>query len=275
MIPMQVVQLALKEEPRVPLEAEALLPETCLALDEDGIRGLTVYHGNKRRTVGDFFSVDGCRSERLELVGDLSKLKRIGWGMKRGSIRIRGSTGMHLGALMSGGSILVEGNAGDWLGAQMSGGTIRVKGNAGNFAGAAYRGEKRGMTGGTILIEGSAGHMAGELMRRGMIAIGKDSGDFPGGSMLAGTVVIFGRPGERPGGGMKRGTVLCLEEATVLPTFRYNCTFNPIVARILLSYLKAEGFPVREEHLSGSYRRYSGDISELGKGEILIWNHPT
>jgi hypothetical protein len=29
--------------------------------------------------------------------------------------------------------------------------------------------------------------------------------------------------------------------------------------------------PVEERHLAGFYRRYSGDLAELGKGEILAW----
>jgi hypothetical protein len=28
---------------------------------------------------------------------------------------------------------------------------------------------------------------------------------------------------------------------------------------------------VKPEHLTGLYRRYSGDLAELGAGEILVW----
>ena len=31
------------------------------------------------------------------------------------------------------------------------------------------------------------------------------------------------------------------------------------------------GLPVRPRHLNGLYRRYSGDMAELAKGEILAW----
>jgi hypothetical protein len=31
------------------------------------------------------------------------------------------------------------------------------------------------------------------------------------------------------------------------------------------------GLPVEGRHLSGYYRRYSGDLADLGKGEILAW----
>ena len=40
----------------------------------------------------------------------------------------------------------------------------------------------------------------------------------------------------------------------------------------MLTRLKARyDLPVEERHLTGFYRRYSGDLAELGKGEILAW----
>ena len=107
-------------------------------------------------------------------------------------------------------------------------------------------------------------------MRRGLIAIGGDTGDFPGVSMIAGTVFVFGQPGIRPGAGMKRGTlILCGPSATLLPTFRRDCDYRPAFLRMYLRQLRAWGFGVYDEHLEGTYRRYSGDLVALGKGEIL------
>jgi hypothetical protein len=41
---------------------------------------------------------------------------------------------------------------------------------------------------------------------------------------------------------------------------------------MLFSRLRsAYGLPVRPRHINGFYRRYSGDMAELGKGEILAW----
>ena len=68
--------------------------------------------------------------------------------MSRGTIRVRGHVGMHLGAFMTGGAIEVNGDAGDWLGAEMRDGRIRVRGNVGGQTGAAYRGAAAGMSGG-------------------------------------------------------------------------------------------------------------------------------
>jgi formylmethanofuran dehydrogenase subunit C len=55
----------------------------------------------------------------------------------------------------------------------------------------------------------------------------------------------------------------------LLPTFRYDCTYRPVFLGLNLRRLRAWGFPVADEHFSGLYRRYSGDLVGLGKGEIL------
>ena len=40
----------------------------------------------------------------------------------------------------------------------------------------------------------------------------------------------------------------------------------------MLTRLRARyRLPVKRAHLTGLYRRYSGDMAELGKGEILEW----
>jgi hypothetical protein len=41
---------------------------------------------------------------------------------------------------------------------------------------------------------------------------------------------------------------------------------------VLLRYLRSRyGLPVAPRHITGRYDRYSGDMAELGKGEILTW----
>jgi formylmethanofuran dehydrogenase subunit C len=181
---------------------------------------------------------------------------------------------MHLGAYMSGGEIFVEGSAGDWLGAHMRGGLIRVQGNAGHQVGAGYRGEKQGMRGGVIIVEGDAGNEVGLLMRRGLIAVTGSVGDFTGGAMIAGSIVTFGKVGIRTGAGMKRGTIVLLgePEPELLPTFHYDCRYRPAFLRIYLRQLREMGLPVKEEHITGYYLRHNGDITALGKGEILIYD---
>jgi formylmethanofuran dehydrogenase subunit C len=154
----------------------------------------------------------------------------------------------------------------------MRGGRIHVRGNAGHLVGAAYRGSRAGMRGGVILVEGNAGNEIGGTMRRGLIAIGGNTGDFVAVSLIAGTVFVFGQPGIRSGAGMKRGTLALFgERPQLLPTFRIDCVYRPVFMSLYLRQLRAWGFPVREEFLHGFYRRYSGDLVALGKGEILEW----
>lgn len=272
---MSEVTLILREKSNIPIEADAIRPDIFADKSYQEIEALPLYHGNKERKLGEIFEVRGERSDRIRVIGDLSHIKKIGYGMKGGRIVIEGNVGMHLGATMKGGEIVVEGNASDWLGAEMRGGLIRVKGDAGNLIGAAYRGSKRGMNRGAIIVEGSAGDGVGELMRRGLIVILGDACDFVGVHMIAGSIIVFGKMGKRPGAGMKRGTIVTFQEPRLLPTFRYDCTYSPAFLRVYLRALRRYGLEIREDYITGSYRRYNGDISELGKGEILIYERKT
>jgi formylmethanofuran dehydrogenase subunit C len=109
-------------------------------------------------------------------------------------------------------------------------------------------------------------------MRRGIIVIAGRAGDQAGLGMIAGNVVVFGATGAEPGLGSKRGSVVALGPITPPPTYYYACTYQPVHLRLLLTRLRLRyGLPVRPRHLNGFYRRYSGDMAELGKGEILAW----
>src|SRR4051794_7024582 len=147
--------LTLKRTPDVPLEAECLSPDVFAGKEPADVRALPVFHGKRRLRLDHFFDLDGPDGDILHLHGDPGRVKWVGKEMTRGTVRIHGSVGMHLGAHMKGGTIEVRGNAGDWVGAEMTGGTIHVRGNAGGQVGAAYRGSLSGMNRGTILIEGS------------------------------------------------------------------------------------------------------------------------
>jgi len=115
----------------------------------------------------------------------------------------------------------------------------------------------------------------GALMRRGLIAVLGDVGDFAGLFMIAGSLFVLGRLGMRPGAGMKRATIVTFHPAELLPTFRYDCTYRPAFLRLLLEGLRTHGVAVGDEFLDGAYRRYSGDFTALGKGEILVWQNPS
>ena len=130
------------------------------------------------------------------------------------------------------------------------------------------------MNRGLIIVEGNAGNEVGATMRRGLIVVLGDVGDFCGAFTIAGSIIVFGRLGARPGAGIKRGTIVTLQSdpPELLPTFRYDCVYQPGFLRLVFQNLRAHGVTVKDEHLAGYYRRYSGDLNALGKGEILVYD---
>jgi formylmethanofuran dehydrogenase subunit C len=267
-----MITFTLKEQPQVPLEAEALSPDVMVQLANSAIRALPVFLGKRQCRVDDFFTVEGEASDELEIRGDARKVKWIGRAMTRGRITVVGNAGMHLGAYMKGGSIEVSGDAFDWLGAEMSGGLIRIRGNAGGQVGAAYRGSMSGMTDGTIVIHGAAGLEVGMRMKRGIIAVGGPVRDFAGLQMKGGTIVLGGGSELRTGAWMIRGTIIALTPVRLLPTFMYAATYTPTFMRLYAKHLATLGVTLPYEDQAGAYRRYTGDTSVPGKGEILVWS---
>jgi formylmethanofuran dehydrogenase subunit C len=263
--------LHLKRQPTVPLEAEVLSPDVVGSLSNAEIRALTVYHGKRQLPLGEFFDVEGERSDDLVLHGALEKVRWVGRAMSKGSITIHGSVGMHLGAHMSGGRIEVHGNAGDWIGAEMKNGLIHVHGNAGGQVGAAYRGSLAGMKNGTILIDGSAGLEVGMRMRRGTIILGGPARDFTGLQMKGGTIVLLSGAEIRTGAWMNRGTIISLKPLQLMPTFVYTCTQNPVFVNYYARSLQQLGVRLPYAAAAGAYHQYRGDVSVSHKGEILVW----
>jgi len=267
------VTLRLKEATTIPIEADSICPDQFVGRSQAEIEALPAFYGRRKVTLGDLFAVEGEELDQIIVEGDLRHVKKIGQRMTRGFITVRGDAGLHLGAYMRGGEIVVEGNAGDWAGALMQGGRIWIRGNAGHLLGAAYRGEKRGMNRGVIVVEGNAGQEVGAQMRRGLIVVLGDVGEFAGAKMIAGSIIVSGRLGARAGAGMKRGTIVALNDhAELLPTFHYDCRFQPTFLRYYLLQLQAWGMSIGDEYFDGFYRRYNGDVTALGKGEILIYD---
>ncbi len=273
-----MISLRPKQSFAIPLEAETISPDAFAGNPLSHIERLPVVQGNAEATLGDFFFVEGDAGDVIRLEGDFSRVKYIGKAMTRGRVEIQGDAGMHLGAEMRGGEIVVHGNAGDWVGAEMRGGLLRVTGNAGHLVGGAYRGSEKGMRGGSILVGGSVGNETGCAMRRGVIAVTGSAGDLTGVMMLAGTICVFGSLGIRTGAGMKRGTIIALAgdggPPPLLSTFRFDCAYRPVWVSVYLRQLRQWGVSVPGVGMRGLYRRYSGDLVELGKGEILIWTSP-
>lgn len=265
------ITLTLKEQPSVPLEAEAISPDVLAPLGHDAIRALPLFLGKRQCRLDDFFAVEGEASDILEVRGDAGKIKWLGRGMTRGQLTVTGNAGMHLGAYMKGGVIEVTGDAADWVGAEMRGGLIRIRGNAGGQVGAAYRGSLSGMNEGTILIGGGAGLEVGMRMRRGIIVVGGPVRDFAGLQMKGGTIVLLGGAELRTGAWMVRGTIISLTSLQLLPTFASACTYHPTFVRLYAKHLQTLGIALPTEGRLGMYERYTGDTSVPGKGEILVW----
>lgn len=266
-----MITLTLKEQPSVPLETEVISPDVIAPLDLAGVRALHVFHGKRQVRLDDFFTVEGEPGDEIQMRGDLRKVKWIGRGMTRGRIAVQGDVGMHLGAYMKGGTIEVSGNASDWVGGEMSGGFIRVGGNVGGQIGAAYRGSLTGMSDGTIIVGGTAGLEVGMRMKRGVIVIGGRVRDFAGLQMKGGTIVLGSGAELRTGAWMMRGTIVSLAPVPLMPTFAYASTYTPTFMRILSKHLATLGFTLPCDDQQGAYRRYNGDSSVPGKGELFIW----
>ena len=263
-----MITLTLKDQPNVPLEAEALSPDIVAKLRHEQICALPMFLGKRQVRVDEFFHVEGEASEELEIRGDASRVKWIGRGMSHGHLTVVGNVGMHLGAFMRGGTIDVSGSAADFVGGEMSGGLIRIGGNTGGQVGAAYRGSLTGMTDGAILIEGAAGLEVGMRMKRGTISVKGGVKDFAGLEMKGGTLIL-GSAELRTGAWMVRGTIIALTPIPLLPTFAYDCSYNPTFLRLYAKQL--QGFSIPYDESDGAYQLYSGDAAVSQKGEILIW----
>ena len=262
--------LTLHEPPAVPLETEGLSPDRLAGRRRGEIEALTVWHGNRRARLAEFFAVSGDGEEELRVEGDLRRVKYIGAGMTDGRLTVAGDAGMHTGAEMRGGELVVEGDVGDFAGTGMRGGRLVVQGSAGHDLGGMHPGERAGMRGGEILVHGDTGDQAGAGLRRGLIAVAGRMGAAAGLRMLAGTIVALGGLGARPGAAMRRGTIVAMSPVTLLPTFAFACSYRPPFLRLYLRRLRELGLPLTDEQIEGRYARWSGDGLELRRGEILI-----
>ncbi len=115
------------------VEAEVIRPDIFAGKKKEEIERLLVWQGPTPLPLVEFFDVDAAGISTPEetdilIVGDVSRVKRIGQGMKAGRIEIHGSAGMHLGAEMAGGSISVRGDAASWAGMEMKGGLLHIAG---------------------------------------------------------------------------------------------------------------------------------------------------
>lgn len=264
--------LTLRTAPAARVWAPTLAPQRLEGLSASEVASLVVRCGVEALAVGDLFAVTGTADEQLVVRGDLRRVDGIGTEMDSGRVLVEGRCGHHLGARMSGGEIEVHGSAGDWAGAEMAGGVLRISEEAGARLGAAYPGTRAGMTGGEIIVAGNVGEEAGASMRRGLVAVGGRAGSGAGLRMLAGTVIALGGVGAQAGLGNKRGSLVSGRAMDLLPSYAFAARFRPPALGLQLRRARDLGLPVGDALVRGLWARWSGDRTELSRGEILIFD---
>jgi formylmethanofuran dehydrogenase subunit C len=229
---MQTITLKLKDAvmsgiARIPVEVDALTPDKLFGKNEAELKAVKVWWGNKQENTGDLFDVDvagdaGSADEvKIVFEGDLTRVKRIGNGMKAGEIEARGDVDMHCGAMMEGGKIVVKGNANCWAGREMHGGELIIEGDAEDNFCAMYRGEDKGMTGGKATVNGNAGECVGQYMAGGEILI-KGNVDRLAGSGMRGGKITIGGDAELFGADMTGGEIVVKGKVLeMMPSFRF------------------------------------------------------
>lgn len=245
---------------KYPIIAECINPDIFYDKTLEEIRALEIWEGNKQKRLGELFKVEGNKTGNMIITirGDVSKVRRIGAGMKTGEITVHGNVGMHLGEEMRGGKIVVQGNVESWLGSMMKDGLVEVHGNAGDYVGAPYRGCSEGMHGGKITIHGNVGNEAGAYMRKGIIKIYGCAGQFAGLRMHDGTIYVQKDCEARAGACMTNGKIIVagfLE--SVLPTF----TIENIKDKVKIE---------ENEVAQGPFYLFLGDLADNGNGKLYV-----
>jgi hypothetical protein len=90
--------------------------------------------------------------------------------------------------------------------------------------------------------------------------------------MLAGTVIAHGGIGAEAGLGNKRGSLISGRALEPLPGYAYANRYRPPALVLQLRRARELGVPVDDALLRGSWARWSGDRTELSRGEILIFD---
>lgn len=264
--------LILKKKPRLRIEMSPLSPHLIVGKSIADIGSIKLVAGKRTYRTDELFNISGTDGHQLVIKKSCDKLDFVGCDMESGSIEINGDVGAYLGKGMNGGNIYVKGNIGIFAACEMKKGTIRIDGNAGDFLGSALPGNKKGMQGGLVLIHGDVGARLGDIMRRGTILVEGNAGDYCGSRMIAGTIAIMGKTGNHIGYGMNRGTLLLWHKPKLSPTFA-DCGAHTLSSFLPLLFRSFRRLDSKFADLDREFHRitrYVGDLSSLGKGEILV-----
>ncbi len=240
-------------------------------LEPAEIAAIELQNGKSKVRVDQLFRIKGSDTQNIVIEGSFAKLDFIGKQLDGGKITIHGDVGAYLGQGMKAGTIKVNGNTGIYAACEMKNGYLEITGDAGDFLAAALPGNKQGMKGGTVLVKGNVGERAGDHMRRGTLLIEGNAGDYCGSRMVAGTIAVMGQTGANLGYAMRRGTLLLWNQPQLSATFNdcgsHTLAFLPI---LFASFKKLNSSFASESAAFNRVQRYGGDMSELGRGEVLV-----
>ncbi len=242
----------------IPIEAEIITTNNFAGKSIEEIKKLSVWRGNREKTLGDFFDVKGSKVDdpaglKIIIDGDVSRVKGIGKKMTAGEIVINGNAGMHTADLQNGGKMTVNGDVEGFCGLEMKKGEFIVNGNAGNYFIAANRGSWQGMTGGKVVVNGNVGSEMAAWVRgkNTRIEINGNVKTFCAIHMHGGVLIINGDVANRVGAEAAGGTIIVngkVEE--MLPSFKYEGE----VKEIQLS---------ETEKITGKYLQFNGDYGQV------------
>ncbi|MBU1210374.1 MAG: formylmethanofuran dehydrogenase subunit C [Alphaproteobacteria bacterium] len=267
---MSALKLKLRAAPSRRLDLSPLIPGRLAGLSIAEIEKIAIYAGPEGLTVGDCFAVSGAAGDALHIEGGSDKFDKVGAEHAGGEIIVDGDVGLYAGRRMKSGRLDIRGNAGDCLASNLRGGIVIVSGSAGTHLGGPLAGEKDGLAGGTVVVMGDTGDLAGERMRRGTLVVKGRMGRNAGARMMGGTII--GEQGLSAGAGvqMRRGTLIGPSLEAQSATFVDCGTHELLILTIMAAYWRRTLGDLAPPAIASAPRRLMGDLSSLGKGEILL-----
>ena len=268
---MSALTFNLKSQPMQRVDLSPLTPANLNGKSLAEIAQITLHCAKQLIPVSDLFDISGDDPQNIVINNSFAKLDFIGKELDGGTITVNGDAGAYLGMGMKSGNITLNGNAGLYAACEMKKGTLEINGNVGDFLGGALPGNKMGMKGGTILVKGNVGDRTGDHMRRGLILIEGDAGDYCGSRMTAGTIAVMGKTGRYLGYAMRRGTLLLWNQPQLPASFN-DCGAHTLgFLPLLFKSFKAINSKFADASAAfNRVQRYAGDMSEKGRGEVLV-----
>ena len=268
---MSALTFTLKHKPNQRVDMSPLVCNQLIDMDLEAIASITLQSGKCKLRVDEIFTIEGSDTQNIVIKNSIDMLDFIGKDLIGGTISVIGDAGAYLAFGLNAGEIKVTGDVGLYAACEMKKGYLEVSGNAGDFLGAALPGNKMGMKGGTILIKGNVGARAGDHMRRGNILIEGNTGEYCGSRMTAGTIAVMGHTGRHLGYAMRRGTLLLWNKPILSASFNDCGAHTLAFLPILFASFKSLNSRFSDSSISfNRVQRYSGDMSEIGRGEVLV-----